>query len=563
MSSLVEGGEIIEHLGERILGRVALNDILDPFTGEVLVKANQEIDESLVEKIEDAGIEKVIIRSVLTCQSKRGICAHCYGRDLARGERVNIGETVGVIAAQSIGEPGTQLTMRTFHIGGTASRSVEQSTLEARGRGRVKFINLSTVRGKDGILVVMNRHGEIAILDDNGRERERYPLTYGAKLRVEERSRVKAGELLAEWEPFNLPILTEVSGKVKFGDIIEGVTMEERVDEVTGKSTKVIIESKDLDMRPRVSIKDNKGRTLSLPGSDAMARYLIPVSSRLTVVEGAQVSAGDAIAKIPRETTKTKDITGGLPRVVELFEARKPKEFAIISEIDGRVSFGKDLKGKRKVIITPEVGEQKEYLIPKGKYVSVYEGDEVKAGDPLMDGSSNPHDILRVLGEKELAKYLVDEVQEVYRLQGVKIDDKHIEIIVRQMLRWVKIVDAGDTEFLVGQQVEKSIFKEENERMLVEKGRPATAKPLLLGIAKASLSSESFISAASFQETTKVLTEASISGREDHLRGLKENVIMGRLIPAGTGQEKYRALRITSEREEEELLEVAVGGDGV
>ncbi len=563
VSPLVEGGEIIEHLGERILGRVALNDILDPFTGEVLVEANQEIDENLVEKIEEAGVEKVLIRSVLACQSKRGICAQCYGRDLARGEKVNIGEAVGVIAAQSIGEPGTQLTMRTFHIGGTASRRVEQSTLEARGKGSVKFINLSTVRGKDRKLVVMNRHGEIGILDDNGRERERYSLNYGAKLRVEEGEKVRGGELLAEWEPFNLPILTEVPGKVKFGDIVEGVTMEERVDEVTGKSTKVIIESKELDTRPRVSIKDSKGRTLDLPSSNSMARYFIPVNSHIIVADGAEVSAGEVIAKIPRETTKTKDITGGLPRVVELFEARKPKEFAIISEIDGRVSFGKDLKGKRKVIITPEVGEPKEYLIPKGKYISVYEGDEVKAGDPLMDGSSNPHDILRVLGEKELARYLVDEVQEVYRLQGVKIDDKHIEVIVRQMLRWVKIAEAGDTEFLVGQQVEKSIFKKENERIKAEGERPAIAKPLLLGIAKASLSSESFISAASFQETTKVLTEASISGREDHLRGLKENVIMGRLIPAGTGQERYRALGITSEREEEELLEAAaVGGDG-
>ena len=544
VSSLVEGGEIIERMGDRILGRVALEDIKDPFTGELLVKANQEIDESLVEKIEEAGCETVKIRSVLTCRSKNGICVECYGRDLARGKKVNLGEAVGVIAAQSIGEPGTQLTMRTFHIGGTASRRVEQSTLEARNEGAVKFINLTTVRDKQGDLVVMNRNGMIAVIDNKGRERERYSLIYGAKLKIREGSVVNPGELIAEWDPYTTPILTEVSGKVKFGDIIEGITMHEQVDEVTGLSRKVIADSKDPDTRPRVSIKDESGRTAKLPGSESLARYLLPMKANIVVNEGDMVNAGDVIAKIPRETTKTKDITGGLPRVAELFEARKPKECAVISEIDGVVSFGKDAKGKRRVMITPDVGETKEYLIPKGKHVSVHESDTVRAGEPLMDGPSNPHDILHILGDKELARYLVDEVQEVYRLQGVKINDKHIEVIVRQMLRRVRIKDVGDSDFLVGEQVERHVFEEENERVRAAGKKPAVAESLLLGITKASLSTDSFISAASFQETTKVLTQASIEGKYDYLRGLKENVIMGRLIPAGTGFPGYRNVEI-------------------
>ena len=544
VSSLVEGGEIIERMGDRILGRVALEDIKDPFTGELLVKANQEIDESLVEKIEEAGCETVKIRSVLTCRSKNGICVECYGRDLARGKKVNLGEAVGVIAAQSIGEPGTQLTMRTFHIGGTASRRVEQSTLEARNEGEVKFINLTTVRDKQGDLVVMNRNGMIAVIDNKGRERERYSLIYGAKLKIREGSVVNPGELIAEWDPYTTPILTEVSGKVKFGDIIEGITMHEQVDEVTGLSRKVIADSKDPDTRPRVSIKDESGRTAKLPGSESLARYLLPMKANIAVNEGDMVNAGDVIAKIPRETTKTKDITGGLPRVAELFEARKPKECAVISEIDGVVSFGKDAKGKRRVMITPDVGETKEYLIPKGKHVSVHESDTVRAGEPLMDGPSNPHDILHILGDKELARYLVDEVQEVYRLQGVKINDKHIEVIVRQMLRRVRIKDVGDSDFLVGEQVERHVFEEENERVRAAGKKPAVAESLLLGITKASLSTDSFISAASFQETTKVLTQASIEGKYDYLRGLKENVIMGRLIPAGTGFPGYRNVEI-------------------
>jgi len=561
MTPLMEGGEIIEPLGERVLGRVALEDVKDPFTAEVIVKSNQGIDEDLVQRIEDAGLERIKIRSVLTCQSKRGVCVMCYGRDLARGHNVTHGEAIGVIAAQSIGEPGTQLTMRTFHIGGTASRRAEQTTLESRNDGALKFINVSTVVNKDGDFVVMNRNGEIAIVDypegEKGRERERerYPVVYGAKFKKKDGSKIKAGELLAEWDPYTIPILTEVGGTVKFGDVIQAITMEEKVDERTGLSTKVIIDSKDVDKRTRISIKDVKGKTTRL--SQTMeARYLLPVGAHINVQDGQTVSAGDALAKIPRETTKTKDITGGLPRVAELFEARKPKEFAVISEIDGVVCFGKDTKGKRKVVINPEVGEPREYLIPKGKHIGVHEGDRVKAGEPLMDGSSNPHDILNILGEKALAKYMVDEVQEIYRLQGVRINDKHIEVIVRQMLRRVRIKEVGDADFLVGDQVEKGRFEEENQKVLAQGGKPAVAEPLLLGITKASLSTESFISAASFQETTKVLTEAAIQGKVDLLCGLKENVIMGRLIPAGTGLARYSKVEL--EMDEPELEEVEI-----
>jgi DNA-directed RNA polymerase subunit beta' len=544
VESLVEGGEIIESMRERILGRVALEEIRDPFSNEVVAKGNEEIDETLADRIEDIGIDKVKIRSVLTCKSRQGVCALCYGRDLARGRLVGVGEAIGIIAAQSIGEPGTQLTMRTFHIGGTASRRAEQTTLECRIDGKVKFINLKSVKNREGNLIVMNRNGEIAILDENGRERRRYSVIYGAKLRVKDGQKVKEGEILAEWDPYSIPVLTEVSGRVKFGDIIEGATMQEQVDEFTGLSRKVITESKDAELRPRISMKDEKGRTMNLPGSASQARYLLPVGANIFISEGDMVEAGDVIVKIPRETTKTKDITGGLPRVAELFEARKPKEYALISDIDGMVEFGKDLKGKRKVVIRPDVGEPKEYMIPKGKHVSVHEGDFVKAGEALMDGPSNPHDILRVLGDKALARYLVDEIQEVYKLQGVKINDKHIEVIVRQMLKRVKIREVGDTHFLVDDQVEKFVFEEENARVMEEGGKPAEGEPLFLGITKASLITDSFISAASFQETTKVLTQAAVAGKVDNLKGLKENVIMGRLIPAGTGLSKYKQLEL-------------------
>jgi DNA-directed RNA polymerase subunit beta' len=541
---LEEGGEIIEKLGDRILGRVSVEDIFDPYTGEVLVQANEEITEEKVRVVEDAGISKVKIRSVLTCESRRGICVLCYGRDLARGHMVSIGEAVGVIAAQSIGEPGTQLTMRTFHIGGVGQVRTEQSQLESRYEGIVRLENVEYVQ-REKYAIVMNRHGEIVIQDETGRERERYGLTYGARLFFIDNTRVKQGDLLSEWDPFSVPILTEVDGTVKFGDVIEGVTMTEQLDEVTGLSRKSIIESKDADLRPRISLKNEEGKTIRIPKSDNEARYFLPLGATIAVSEGDRVEAGDIISRIPRETTKTKDITGGLPRVAELFESRKPKDHAVITEIDGVVSFGKDTKGKRKVIVTPEHGDPKEYLISKSKHLSIREGDRMHAGEPLMDGAANPHDILRVLGEKPLAKYLVDEVQEVYRLQGVRINDKHIETIVRQMLRRVRVLDVGDTGFLVDEHVEKYIYEEENDLVLAKGGRPAQGEPLLLGITKASLSTESFISASSFQETTKVLTEASVCGKVDYLRGLKENVIMGRLIPAGTGLGAYKRLTVS------------------
>ncbi|MRR16335.1 MAG: DNA-directed RNA polymerase subunit beta' [Deltaproteobacteria bacterium] len=552
VSALMEGGEMIETAGERVLGRVALQEIRDPFTDEVIVKANEAIDESLAEKIDRAGIERVNIRSVLTCRAKHGVCAMCYGRDLAHGHIVNIGEAVGIVAAQSIGEPGTQLTMRTFHIGGTAKFN-EQSTLEARHDGLVKFVNLNTAKTRENDYVVMNRHGEVHVLDEQNRSRGKYTVPYGAHLKVSDNSAVKRGQLIAEWDPFSIPILAEVDGTIKYGDVIEGKTMQEQVDEVTGLSRKVIVEFKGGDLRPRVSIKDSKGKTAKLVSTNSVARYFLSVGVNIVVSEGDQVRAGDILAKIPRETTKTKDITGGLPRVAELFEARKPKDFAVISEIDGVVAFGKDAKGKRKIIVTPEVGEEKEYLIPKGKHISVQEGDRVTPGDALMDGVNNPHDLLAIKGEKELARYLVDEVQEVYRLQGVKINDKHMEVIVRQMLRRVRITDPGDTAFIADEQVERYRFQEENDKVIAQGGRPAIGDPLLLGITKASLSTQSFISAASFQETTRVLTEASLSGKTDYLRGLKENVIMGRLIPAGTGLVMYRKLGIKVEDEEAEV----------
>ncbi len=566
--ALMEGGEIIETAGERVLGRVALEDIKDPFTGEVLVEANQEIDELLADKIDRLGIEKVKIRSVLACKSRHGVCARCYGRDLSHGHLVNIGEAVGIIAAQAIGEPGTQLTMRTFHIGGTA-KFEEHSTLQSRHDGTVRFVNLNTVKSKIdasssskvGDLVVMNRHGELHVLDEQQRSRGKYTVLYGAHLKVVDGSIVRKGELLAEWDPFSIPILAEVDGAVKFGDIVEGRTMQEQLDEVTGLSRKVIVEFRGADLRPRVSLKDKKGKTAKVPGSNAVARHLLPVGSNLVVSEGDVVGAGSILAKIPRETTKTKDITGGLPRVAELFEARKPKDFAVISEIDGIVSYGKDAKGKRKIVISPESGEEKEYLIPKGKHVRVQEGDRISAGEALMDGVNNPHDLLTIKGEKELARYLVDEVQEVYRLQGVKINDKHMEVIVRQMLRRVKVLDPGDSSFITDEQVERYRFQEENERVVASGGQPAIAKPILLGITKASLSTQSFISAASFQETTRVLTEASMAGKTDYLRGLKENVIMGRLIPAGTGLPTYRKLGVKTVDDHSTNAEELVGDE--
>ena len=566
VSALLEGGEIIQPLEERLLGRLAGEDIRDPVTGEIIVSFNEEIDEEQAKAVVEAGVDRVKIRSVLTCQSARGVCRLCYGRDLSRGRLVEKGEPVGVIAAQSIGEPGTQLTMRTFHIGGTASKVVEQTVLEAKHAGHLKYMSLDAkknadvhnagiaVRNKEGEWVVMNRNAKIAIVDDSGREREKYPVVYGAKIKLKDGDRIEVGQKLVEWDPYSLTILTETGGKVAYGDILEGVTMKEEFDEVTGLSRKVIIEQSGATLRPRVSIKDDSGKTAKVSGAGApVARYLLPVGAHIFVEKGAMVHPGDVLAKIPRETTKTKDITGGLPRVAELFEARKPKEQAVISEIDGEVSYGGFVKGMRKVLVDNKMGDVKEYFIPKGKHVNVHEGDWVRAGEPLMDGSANPHDILDVLGPKELQKYLVDEVQDVYRLQGVSINDKHIEIIVRQMLRKVRIEDPGDTSFLPGSQVSKGMFDVENQRVLEKDGKPALGKPVLLGITKAALTTDSFISAASFQETTRVLTEAAINGREDNLLGLKENVIVGRLIPAGSGFEEYRETFVASAKAPGEL----------
>ncbi|MGB8722516.1 MAG: DNA-directed RNA polymerase subunit beta', partial [Terriglobales bacterium] len=538
VSGIVEAGEIIEPLRDRIVGRVSLEKIKD-YEGQVVVDVNHEITEDLAGAIQAAGIERVKIRSVLTCESRRGVCVMCYGRNLASGRLVELGEATGVIAAQSIGEPGTQLTMRTFHIGGTASRVSEQSRLDAKSNGIVRFVNLQTVKSKTGDLVVMNRQGSIAVVDEKGRERERYAVVYGAKVKVAEGGPVALGEALVEWDPYTFAILTEIGGTAQFKDLQEGITLHEEVDEVTGLSRHVVADSPDEKRQPAIVIKGK-----------ASKRYLMPSRAHLMVQDGDTVFPGDVLAKIPRETTKTKDITGGLPRVVELFEARKPRETAVISEIDGVVRFGEVAKGQRKLYVAADNGTEKEYSVPRGVHINVQEGERVRAGEPLMDGPLNPHDILAVLGEKELQSYLVNEIQEVYRLQGVNISDKHIEVIVRQMMRWVKVEDVGDTQFLLEQQVDKFRFHEENERAIAQGGKPATGRPLLLGITKASLSTDSFISAASFQETTRVLTEASIQGAVDHLRGLKENVIVGRLIPAGTGMEYYRNVRLSPEMEE-------------
>jgi DNA-directed RNA polymerase subunit beta' len=565
VESLVEGGEIIQKVGERVLGRVTLDPVHDPYTDEIIVGANEVIDEEKVALIDESGLTRLKIRSPLTCRTRGGVCCKCYGRDLAYGTSVEIGTPVGIIAAQSIGEPGTQLTMRTFHIGGTARGAAEQADFRAVNAGKMKYMDLNTVENLDGVHVVMNRQGgEFAILDKDGRERERYPVIYGAHFSVADGGKVKPGDLLVSWDPYTTPILTEVDGRVKFGDIIAGATMKEKVDPVTGKASYVVVEPKDADVRPRISIKDESGKTAKLPGG-GNARYFLPTQAILMVAEGDTVNAGDVIAKLPRETTKTKDITGGLPRVAELFECRKPKEASVLTEIDGYVSISKGTKkGKQKITVSPaDVGDKKEYLIPRGKHINVVEGDFLRAGDALIGGAANPHDILSIRGELALARYLVDQIQEVYRLQGVRINDKHIEVIVRQMLGRVKIADVGDTDFVLEEHVEKTRFEDVNQQVVAEGGKPAVGKPVLLGITKASLSTESFISAASFQETTKVLSEAAVAGKVDYLKGLKENVIMGRIIPAGTGIGRYRSAPLTlktdgdPEAPEEAPLEVS------
>ncbi|MGD0437400.1 MAG: DNA-directed RNA polymerase subunit beta', partial [Bryobacteraceae bacterium] len=539
---IIESGEIIEPLRDRIVGRVALEDQKD-YEGNVIVAVNQEITEDLAAAIQAAGIERVKIRSVLTCESKRGVCVMCYGRNLASGRLVERGEAVGVIAAQSIGEPGTQLTMRTFHIGGTASRISEQSTQDSKSDGFARYIGVQSVRSKTGELIAMNRNGIMAVVDDKGREKERYQMVYGAKILVEDGGPVKANQILLEWDPYTFSILTEVTGTVHFKDLLEGMTMQEQLDEVTGMSQLVVIDSPDEKRQPTVIVRPDS----ALGSKSEAKKYLMPTHAHLMARDGEEVHAGDVLAKIPRETTKTKDITGGLPRVVELFEARKPRETAIMAEINGNVKYGEVTKGQRKIYVVGEDGEQREYSLPRGVHINVQEGEKVKAGEPLMDGPRNPHDILDVLGEKELQKYLVNEIQEVYRLQGVNINDKHLEVVVRQMMRWVKVEDIGDTEFLPEEVVDKFRFRAINQLTIESGGRPAKGRAVLLGITKASLSTDSFISAASFQETTRVLTEAAINGKVDYLRGLKENVIMGRLVPAGTGMEYYRRVKIAGE----------------
>ena len=546
MTPLLEGGDVVEGIGERILGRVPVEDVTHPVrVNEVIVKKNEMIDEALVTAITEAGIEKVFIRSVLTCKARRGICSLCYGRDLARGHLVNIGETVGVIAAQSIGEPGTQLTMRTFHIGGAATRRAEQSSIEIRTPGTVKFNRVQTVVNREGSLTVMNRNGELLIVDDSGRERERYALVYGTKLRVKDGAKAEKGAMIADWDPYATSILTEVKGKVVYTELKEGITVSEQHDEVTGMTRRIVTDNQGGALRPRIGVDTGNGEIKNF--------YSLPIGAIIVVADGDVVEPGDNLAKVPRESGKTKDITGGLPRVAELFEARKPKDCAIIAEVDGTVSFGKDTKGKRKIVVTAENGDTYEYLIPRGKHIIVQENDFVRRGERVIDGAANPHDILAVLGETALAQYLVDEVQEVYRLQGVKINDKHIETIVRQMLRRMRVTKSGDTNLLEGDNVEKQILLDINEKVVAMGGKPAETAPLLLGITRASLSTESWVSAASFQETTKVLTEASIAGRRDELRGLKENVSMGRLIPAGTGIRQYQSIRPEMDMEEEAL----------
>jgi DNA-directed RNA polymerase subunit beta' len=545
--AIIRNGEEVESLRDRIVGYISLDDIVDPVDGTVIVKANDEISEDIAAAVQLSGLQRVRIRSPLTCEARRGLCVKCYGRNLATGRTVEIGEAVGVIAAQSIGEPGTQLTMRTFHVGG-AARLEQETKHEATMDGTVKYIgDWNVIKNRKGEMISMRRQpSELGLMDERGREVARYQIVYGAHVLVKDGQKVKEDDVLATWDPFTFAILTEVPGTVKYQDLKEGKTVEEDIDKVTGQM-RLVVKDSDEKNQPRLEIKK---------GSKTLKTYQMPIRANLLVTDGQEVEAGDIIAKIPRETTKTKDIVGGLPRVVELFEARRPAETAVMSEIDGDVTLGTISKGKRKIIVTGSDGTEREYDIPRGTHINVQDGDHVKAGEPLMDGPLNPHDILRVLGTERLQEYLVNEIQEVYRLQGVNINDKHIEVIVRQMLRWVKIKDVGDTDFLLEEQVDRFRYEDENRRVRDEKGKAASAEPMLLGITKASLSTDSFISAASFQETTRVLTEAAISGRIDYLRGLKENVIMGRLIPAGTGMKYYRNVEVppdpTENRKEED-----------
>ncbi len=560
-SALVEGGEVVVRLRDRILGRVVIGDIRDPSDeNTVLIENGTLLDEHTVTLLEERNIDMVLVRSPVTCQTRYGVCALCYGRDLGRGHLVNIGEAVGVIAAQSIGEPGTQLTMRTFHIGGAASGAILESKIDVKTNGVVKLKNLKVVKHASGNYVAVSRSGELIVQDAQGRDRERYKVPYGAVLTVYDGDKVKAGSIVAQWEPHTHPIITEVAGKVTFSDLIDGVSVNKQTDEITGLSTYVVLDPAQRggtkDVRPMLGLVDGRGKDLTIPGTDIPAKYMLPPGAIITVDDGAKVGVGDVLARIPQETQKTRDITGGLPRVAELFEARKPKDCAILAEISGVVSFGKDTKGKRRLVITDKEGVDHEYLIPKGRHITVFEGETVEQGDVVVEGAPVSTDILRLLGVEALTNYIVDEVQDVYRLQGVKINDKHIDVIVRQMLRKVNILNPGDTRFLPGEQVERARLLGENEAMVADGEEPATYERLLLGITKASLSTESFISAASFQETTRVLTEAAINGKRDMLRGLKENVIVGRLIPAGTGLAYHQERRRKRTQAKEEAFEL-------
>ncbi|HET7663341.1 MAG TPA: DNA-directed RNA polymerase subunit beta', partial [Rhodanobacteraceae bacterium] len=541
MTPIVEGGDVVEPLRDRVLGRVTAEDVFAPGDDEdPIVEAGTLLNEAMVERIDQAGVQSIKVRSPITCAAEHGVCAMCYGRDLARGHRVNMGEAVGVVAAQSIGEPGTQLTMRTFHIGGAASRAAAVDNVTVKTTGTLKFNNIKTVKHSEGHQVAVSRSGEVSVLDANGRERERYKVPYGATIDVKDDAAVKSGQTVAHWDPHTHPIVSEVKGVANFVDFIDGVTVQSQTDELTGLESVVVTDPKRRgtaakDLRPTVRLLDAKGKDLNLPGTDIPAQYFLPAGAIVSIADGAEVGVGDVVARIPQASSKTRDITGGLPRVADLFEARKPKEPAILAERSGIVSFGKDTKGKQRLIIKDADGEEHEELIPKWRHVIVFEGEHVEKGETVVDGEPNPHDILRLLGVEKLAAYLVKEIQDVYRLQGVKINDKHIEAIIRQMLRKVEITDSGESHWLRGEQVERTRLVMENAKAVERGERPAEFQPVLLGITKASLATESFISAASFQETTRVLTQAAVQGTRDTLRGLKENVIVGRLIPAGTG----------------------------
>src|SRR5687768_10850305 len=566
MTPIVEGGDVVEPLRDRVLGRVVAEDVFLPGNDEdPIVTRNTLLDEAWVANLEDAGVQAIKVRSTITCQSSFGVCAHCYGRDLGRGHLVNHGEAVGVVAAQSIGEPGTQLTMRTFHIGGAASRAAAIDNVTVKTTGSVKYNNLKFVEHSQGHRVAVSRSGELSVLDGHGRERERYKLPYGATIAVKDGAEIKAGQQVANWDPHNHPIVSEVAGFIRFIDFIDGVTVIEKTDELTGLASREITDpkrrgSQGKDLRPIVRIVDKNGKDLNIPGTDLPAQYLLPPRSIVNLQDGAPVGVGDVVTKVPQEASKTRDITGGLPRVADLFEARKPKDPAILAERSGVVSFGKDTKGKQRLIIKGTDGEEHEELIPKYRQIIVFEGEHVEKGETVVDGEPNPQDILRLLGVEPLAAYLVKEIQDVYRLQGVKINDKHIETITRQMLRKVEITDAGDTRFMSGEQAERMRVIEENVKMAARNGLPARYEPVLLGITKASLATESFISAASFQETTRVLTEAAVRGTRDSLRGLKENVIVGRLIPAGTGLAYHTKRRQAEAGLTESELETLSGG---